>query len=370
MAYRQTLFSRLASTDGTSGGEHDAQRNSPSGEQGRPRPAARDVELLDAYSQAVINVASTVGPAVIAVAARSDSSGRGGMGSGFLLTPDGYALTNSHVVHGRGSFTATTEEGDRIGADLVGDDPATDLALLRLAARDLPYATLGDSEALCVGQLVIAMGNPLGFRSTVSTGVVSAVGRAMRSEDGRLIENIVQHTAPLNPGNSGGPLVDSRGRVIGINTAVIERAQGLGFAIPSSTAAWIVGELVSHGKVRRPSLGISVTVTRVARRLVRELDLLSDTAVEVMEVVPQGPAAAAGIRPHDIIVAANDRIVGNVDDLHRLLSVRAFVAGAPPATGSAERPAATEASRGELEISVIRDDRLVKFPVMPRFAGQ
>jgi S1-C subfamily serine protease len=310
-----------------------------------------------------MNVARTVGPAVITVAARGDSGrgGSGGMGSGFLLTPDGYALTNSHVVHGRRSFTATTEDGDQIGAELVGDDPATDLALLRLVARDLTYATLGDSEALCVGQLVIAMGNPLGFRSTVSTGVVSAVGRAMRSEDGRLIENIVQHTAPLNPGNSGGPLVDSRGRVVGINTAVIALAQGIGFSIPSNTAAWIVGELVSHGKVRRPSLGISVTVTRLPRRLVRELDLLADTAVEVMEVVPQGPAAAAGIRPHDVIVAANDRIIGSVDDLHRLLSGRA-PNGVPQAS--------PDAARGELELSVIRDESITKLHVTPRLAGQ
>ncbi len=184
----------------------------------------------------------------------------------------------------------------------------------------------------------------------------------MRSEDGRLIENIVQHTAPLNPGNSGGPLVDSRGRVVGINTAVIAMAQGIGFSIPSNTAAWIAGELVSHGKVRRPSLGITVTVTRLARRLVRELDLLSDTAVEVMEVVPQGPAATAGIRPHDVIVAASDRIIANVDDLHRLLSGRLAASGASPS--------AAEANRGELEISVIRDDRIIKFPVMPRLAGQ
>jgi S1-C subfamily serine protease len=365
MANSNAFFSRLASTDEASGNEQEAPRASQSGERGTPGPPVADADLLDAYSQAVINVARTVGPAVIAVAARGDSSGRGGsgggMGSGFLLTPDGYALTNSHVVHGRRSFTATTEEGDRIGAELVGDDPATDLALLRLVARDLPYATLGDSEALCVGQLVIAMGNPLGFRSTVSTGVVSAVGRAMRSEDGRLIENIVQHTAPLNPGNSGGPLVDSRGRVVGINTAVIALAQGIGFSIPSTTAAWIVGELVSHGKVQRPSLGISVTVTRLPRRLVRELDLLSDTAVEVMEVVPQGPAAAAGIHAHDVIVAANDRIVANVDDLHRLLSGRL----SPGAT-----PLSAQAGRVELEVSVIRDDRIVKIPVTPHLTGQ
>jgi S1-C subfamily serine protease len=369
MARSDTFFSRLAANDETAGGEHDPQPVRQPGERQPAAPPAADAELLDAYSQAVSNVASTVGPAVIAVAVRGDSSGRGGAGSGFLLTPDGYALTNSHVVHGRRSFTATTEEGDRIGAELVGDDPATDLALLRLVARDLPYATLGDSEALRVGQLVIAMGNPLGFRSTVSTGVVSAVGRAMRSEDGRLIENIVQHTAPLNPGNSGGPLVDSRGRVVGINTAVIAMAQGLGFAIPSNTAAWIVGELVSHGNVRRPSLGISVTVTRLARRIVRELDLLSDTAVEVMEVVPQGPAAVAGIRPHDVIVAANDRIIANVDDLHRLLTGR--LPGTAAGKDSAKNSTSgAEPTRGGLELSVIRDERITKVSVMPRLAGQ
>jgi S1-C subfamily serine protease len=363
MEQSNIFLSRLAATDENSSGGDQQKPVSRAGDREATGPRPADVDLLDAYSQAVMNVARTVGPAVITVAARGDSGrgGSGGMGSGFLLTPDGYALTNSHVVHGRRSFTATTEDGDQIGAELVGDDPATDLALLRLVARDLPYATLGDSEALCVGQLVIAMGNPLGFRSTVSTGVVSAVGRAMRSEDGRLIENIVQHTAPLNPGNSGGPLVDSRGRVVGINTAVIALAQGIGFSIPSNTAAWIVGELVSHGKVRRPSLGISVTVTRLPRRLVRELDLLADTAVEVMEVVPQGPAAAAGIRPHDVIVAANDRIIGSVDDLHRLLSGRA-PNGVPQAS--------PDAARGELELSVIRDESITKLHVTPRLAGQ
>src|SRR5580700_7303674 len=244
------IFSLLAASDETQGSNPD--QNPRATKASSPDATPRDADLLDAHSQAVINVAQSVGPAVIAVAARGDQ--RGGMGSGFLVTPDGYAVTNSHVVHGRHSCTATTEEGDKIAADLVGDDPSTDLALLRLAARDLPYTTFGDSQALQVGQLVIAMGNPFGFRSTVSTGVVSAVGRAMRSEFGRLIENVVQHTAPLNPGNSGGPLVDSRGRVVGINTAVIAMAQGLGFAIPSSTAIWIAGELVSHGKVRRPSL--------------------------------------------------------------------------------------------------------------------
>jgi S1-C subfamily serine protease len=349
-----TLLATGKETPGGSSGSHSPRHGEES-----QRP---DAEILDAYSQAVINVASSVGPAVIAVSARGDA--RGGVGSGFLITPDGYALTNSHVVHGRRSFLATTEEGDRIGADLVGDDPATDLALIRLVARDLPYAELGDSELLRVGQLVIAMGNPFGFRSTVSTGVVSAVGRAMRSEHGRLIENIVQHTAPLNPGNSGGPLVDSRGRVVGINTAIIAFAQGLGFAIPSTTAAWVTSELVSHGKVRRLSLGISVTVTRLARHLVRELDLLSDTAVEIIEVMPHGPSAAAGLRPHDVIVAANDRIIGNVDDLHRVLSGR----GVATQPAQAAHPAAEPSVGSGIELSVIREERILRVHATPRYS--
>ena len=169
-------------------------------------------------------------------------------------------MTNSHVAHGRRKLRTVTPEGDTLDAELVGDDPATDLALLRLAARDLPFAELGDSESLQVGQLVIAMGNPLGFQSTVSTGVISALGRAMRGEEGRLIENIIQHTAPLNPGNSGGPLLDSRGRVIGVNTAIVAMAQGLGFAVPGKIVQWVLGELLSHGRVRRLSLGITATV--------------------------------------------------------------------------------------------------------------
>jgi len=360
MIQRKNFFS-LASAEETPGDERQQDSQSRQTQSNARQNVPSDAELLDAYSQAVINVASSVGPAVIAVAAQGES--RGGIGSGFLLTPDGYALTNSHVVHGKRRFTATTEEGDRIPADLMGDDPATDLALLRLSARDLPYAELGDSEALRVGQLVIAMGNPFGFHSTVSTGVVSAVGRAMRSEHGRLIENIVQHTAPLNPGNSGGPLVDSRGRVVGINTAVIAMAQGLGFAIPSSTASWIAGELVSHGKVRRLSLGITVTVTRLARHIVRELDLLSDTAVEVLDVLAGGPSATAGLRPHDVIVSANDRIIANVDDLHRVLSgqIAAADAVATPKT-------ATGVVQKELELTVIRDGSIVKVHVVPRYS--
>jgi S1-C subfamily serine protease len=283
------------------------------------KDAAADAELLDAYSRAVIGVVQKVGPAVVCVEAHRGQQ-NGGQGSGFVITPDGYALTNSHVAGQSVKLSAITEEGDRLHAELIGDDPATDLAVLRVQARDLPYCELGDSSALQVGQLVIAVGNPLGFRSTVSTGVVSAVGRAMRGVSGRLIENVVQHTAPLNPGNSGGPLVDSHGHVVGINTAIIAFAQGLGFAVPAGTAQWVAGELIAHGQVRRRQLGISAAVVALSRSLVRELDLLADQAVEVIEVAAGSSAARAGIRPGDLLVAANDRIVTSVDDIHRLLT--------------------------------------------------
>ena len=308
------------------------------------KPAPSDADLLDAYSQAVIGVAGKVGPAVVSVTGRNERSG--GMGSGFLITPDGYALTNSHVVHERRRLRATTEEGDTLDADLIGDDPATDLALIRLAARDLPYAELGDSEALRAGQLVIAIGNLFGFQSTVSTGVVSALGRAMRSQEGRLIENIIQHTAPLNPGNSGGPLVDSRGRVVGVNTAIIPMAQGLGFAVPGNTAKWAVGELLAHGRVRRLSLGVTATVVPLPRRLAVELDLVTDRAVQVVQVIPDGPAARAGVAGGDLITAVNGRIVTSLDDLHRIL------AGLP-----LDRP---------FHLSVIRDGRQLDVPVEPK----
>ena len=282
------------------------------------RQAAVDADLLDAYSQAVIHVVETVSPAVISVSGH-DSHGRGGAGSGFIVTPDGYAITNSHVVEERPKLSAETADGDRLRAELIGDDPATDVAVVRLAASGLPYAQLGDSDALRVGQLVIAMGSPLGLQSTVSTGVVSALGRSMRARDGRLIENIIQHAAPINPGNSGGPLVDSRGLVVGINTAIIALAQGLGFAIPSATAEWVLQEILTHGRVRRRQLGIVAQITRLPRSLVRSLDLLAEHGVEVREVAPGSIAIQAGIRPGDVIVALAGRVVTSIDDLHRLL---------------------------------------------------
>ncbi len=294
--------------------------SSPDPRQPQPvnRPTASDANLLDAYSQAVIHVVETVSPAVVSISGR-DADGRGGAGSGFILTPDGYAITNSHVIDERLQLVAETAEGDRLRAEIIGDDPATDLAVVRLAANGLPYSQLGDSDALRVGQLVIAMGSPLGLQSTVSTGVVSALGRSMRARDGRLIENIIQHAAPINPGNSGGPLVDSRGYVVGINTAIIAMAQGLGFAIPAGTAEWVLQEILTHGHVRRRQLGIAAQITRLPRALVRELDLVADQGVEVRDVAPRSIAERAGIRPDDIIVALAGRLVTSIDDLHRLL---------------------------------------------------
>ncbi len=276
-----------------------------------------DMDLLDAYSRAVISVVDTVSPAVICI---GGADRRGGSGSGFLISSDGYAVTNSHVADGRMRLVAQTNDGDRVEARLIGADPASDIALLKLAATDLPTTTLGDSNQLRVGQLVVAIGSPLGLQSTVSTGVVSALGRSMRGQDGRLIENIVQHSAPINPGNSGGPLVDSQGKVVGVNTAIIAMTQGLGFAVPSSTVRWVAAEFLEHGRVRRRQLGIVATNCRLLRDDILRHDLLSDQAAEVVEVERGGDAEKCGINPGDIIVAINDRIVSGIDEIHRLLS--------------------------------------------------
>ncbi len=285
---------------------------------------ASDVELLDAYSRAVIHVVETVGPAVVSISIGKPSQ-RGeaetsGAGSGVIIAPDGYVLTNDHVVHNAGKLTATLADGTTLDATLVGTDPATDLAVIRADGFRLPHAMLGDSDALRVGQLVIAIGNPYGFQSTVSTGVVSALGRALRSREGRLIENIIQHTAPLNPGNSGGPLVDSKGRIVAINTAIIFTAQGIGFSIPSSTAKWVVSQLLTHGRVRRGYLGISARQRPLDRRWVRFHNLPRGHAVEVVSVDGEGPAAHAGIRAGDLVVAINGQDVSGVDELHRFLA--------------------------------------------------
>jgi S1-C subfamily serine protease len=217
-------------------------------------------------------------------------------------------------------LTATLQDGTSLDAALIGTDPATDLALIRAGGSSLPYVAMGDSSALRVGQLVIAIGNPFGFQSTVSTGVVSALGRALRSADGRLIENIIQHTAPLNPGNSGGPLVDSRGRVVGLNTAIIAMAQGIGFSIPSDTAKWVVSQLLTLGRVRRGHLGITAQQRPLARRLVRFYQLPAEYGVEVMAVAPQSPASIGGVKEGDIIVAIDGHEVTSADHIHRFLA--------------------------------------------------
>jgi len=303
------------------------------GEEARKSPEGRcevgdaeksDVELLDAYSKAVITVVDTVGPAVTSISVgkqiRGSEPEQVGAGSGVIIAPDGYILTNDHVVHNAKQLTVTLTDGRTLGATLVGTDPATDLAVIRADGANLPYAMLGSSASLRVGQLAIAIGNPFGFQSTVSTGVVSALGRSLRSQQGRLIENIVQHTAPLNPGNSGGPLVDPRGRIVGVNTAIIMIAQGIGFAIPSDTAKWVVSQLLVHGRVRRGYLGITARQRPVVRRLLRFHGLKGDFAVEVVSVAIDSPAEHGGIRTGDLIVAIGAQPVSSVDDIHRFLS--------------------------------------------------
>ncbi|MFO1094308.1 MAG: trypsin-like peptidase domain-containing protein [Planctomycetaceae bacterium] len=320
---------------------------STGGAQNPSRPPPDETDVLDAYSRAVISVVEAASPAVVSVF-NAPGDQRGGAGSGFLITPDGYAVTNSHVVGGRERLSAETADGDRLDAHVVGDDPATDLAVMRLSARDLPYVELGDSAALRVGQLVIAMGSPLGLQATVSAGVVGAVGRSLRGRDGRLVENIIQHSAPINPGNSGGPLVDTRGRVVGINTAIIAGAQGLGFAVPSNAARWVVTEILRFGHVRRRQLGIVASTTPLPRLLVRELDLIADHAVQVVEVAPGSPATVCGIQAEDLIIAVQGRVVTTVDDVHRLLTQLPL-----------DQPLAVSVIRGEerLELEIVADVR-------------
>src|SRR5580693_8894572 len=269
-------------------------------------PAAADLaEPLDAYSAAVVGAVAAVGPAVVSVyvgGADEAERARGGAGSGVVVTPDGYLLTNEHVVQKVSQARVTFVDGRSVPAVVAGRDPATDLAVLRAQAAALPYAQLASSQRLRAGQLVVAVGNPLGFESTVSAGVVSALGRSLRSRHGRLIEGVVQHTAALNPGNSGGPLVDAHGAVTGINTAIIAMAQGIGFAIPAATAQWVLTQILTQGRVRRSWLGVAARDRPLDLRLVRALGLAAARAVEVLSREPEGPAAAAELRPGDLIV--------------------------------------------------------------------
>jgi S1-C subfamily serine protease len=280
---------------------------------------AAELEALDAYSRTVIGAVNQTGPAVVSITV-DHGRGREGQGSGVLVTPDGYLLTNEHVVRRARRLSVTFIDGHSADAEVHGTDSATDLAVLRARGNDLPYAVIAEQPSLRPGQLVIAIGNPLGFEATVTAGVVSALGRSMRSRDGRLIEGVVQHTAPLNPGNSGGPLTDSASRIVGINTAIIGSAQGIGFAVPSSTAHWVFTELLAHGRVRRGFLGIAGRDRPLDRRLVRALDLSTSVAIEAMKVDREGPAGQAGLQVGDMIIGAGGEALRGLDGLHRLLS--------------------------------------------------
>jgi S1-C subfamily serine protease len=287
-----------------------------------------DASLLDAYSRAVIAAAEKVSPSVVNVevhqAAGRTRSGepreRRGGGSGFVFTPDGLILTNSHVVHDATRIEITLSDGRRVPAHTVGDDPATDLAVIRIDAGGLQAVELGDSQQLRPGQMAIAIGNPYGFQSTVTAGVISALGRSLRSYSGRLIEDVIQTDAALNPGNSGGPLVDSRGQVIGVNTATILPAQGLCFAIGINTAKFVASRLLRDGRIRRSWIGVSAQTVPIHRRVVRFYGLAQETGVVVVGVEERSPARRAGLREGDVIVALDDKPVAGVDDLHRLLT--------------------------------------------------
>ncbi len=324
-----------------------------------PEVPTEDQALLDAYSRAVIDVVERVGPAVVRIDLKSKDGRGGGTGSGVIVAPDGLVLTNSHVVNGQGSngrsgrspggasqVTVATVEGRSLTAQVVGDDPDTDLALLRVDAPvTLPAAPLGNSKLLKRGQLVIAIGNPLGFESTVTTGVVSALGRSLRARSGRLIDDVIQTDAALNPGNSGGPLVSSRGEVVGINTAVILGAQGICFAVAANTANFVLGELVRHGRVRRAYIGIAAQQIALPRRFRYAAELSQESAVLAASVEAGSPAERAGVRDRDIILSLDGTAITGGDDLIRML--------------------AGDAIGRTVEIEILRSGSRHKLPLVP-----
>ncbi len=297
-------------------------------ENGAELTAEAEKRILDVYSRIIVDVVKQVGPSVIHVHVRrvTDSLGRSQhraevSGSGVIIAPDGYLVTNSHVVEDAAGIDISLADGSSFPANMIGQDKPTDLALLRvLSDRNLPAAHLGDSAQLQVGQIAIAIGNPYGFQSTVTTGIISALGRSLRSRTGRLIEDVIQTDAALNPGNSGGPLVDSNGRVIGINTAIIQYAQGICFAVPVNTMRWVVTLLLREGKITRGFLGISGQTVPFPARVIRYFSLPQETGVHVVNVVKGSPADNAGLKEGDVIISLAEQTITNVDDIHKLLT--------------------------------------------------
>ena len=286
-----------------------------------------DEDLLDAYSRAVIGVVEKSASAVVSLEI-AQKRGRGGAGSGFMVTPDGYVMTNSHVVQNTRSIRVRAPSGETVEGQVMGDDPATDLAVVRVdpTALGTSYLPIDGTITARAGQLAVAIGNPLGFESTVSTGVISALGRSLRGRGGRLIDGVIQHTAPLNPGNSGGPLLDGSGRVLGVNTAIIGGSQAIGFAVAVETASWVLGQLLQHGRVRRAWLGVGAMRRPLDRRLAYHHGLGAG-AVEVQSIEANSPAQRAGVRDGDLLVRFGELPIESIDQLHRAL--RTWTAGAP-----------------------------------------
>jgi S1-C subfamily serine protease len=285
-----------------------------------PGTSRDDGALLDAYSRAVVRVVEQAGPAVAHIAVTFADRRRAGAGSGFAFTPDGFLLTNSHVAHGARSIRVSFADGLSRDADLIGEDPHTDVALLRIGASNVPAVKLGASRAVRVGQLAIAIGNPYGFQQTVTAGVVSALGRTLRAQTGRLIDDVLQTDAALNPGNSGGPLLNSAGEVVGVNTAIIPMAQGICFSTGIDTVKWVIAQLMRDGKVRRGYLGVAGATTPIGRRTQLHFGLTNRGAARVESVEPSGPGARAGLQPGDLILVFDGVAMNGIDDLHRALT--------------------------------------------------
>ena len=326
----------------------DAATESVSGEP----TGASDSTLLDAYSEAVSGAVVLVAPAVAHVRVERERRARGrheGAGSGFLITPDGYLVTNSHVAAGAAAIEITLSDGRTASADIVGDDPDSDLAVLKVGIGDVAWCRFGDSASVRVGQIAIAIGSPYGFQHSVTAGVVSALGRSMRAQSGRLLDNIMQTDAALNPGNSGGPLVDSRGAVIGVNTAIIHSAQGICFAIGASTAERVAISLLREGRVRRAYLGIGGVTLALPTRVVRHFNLARNAGVRVESVAADSPASTAGLAVGDIVIAFDGAPIGGIDDLQRLLGA--------------------ESVGRRVTIEAVRRDRVLSIDVMLVEAG-